>query len=189
MLSTVSSENRFTVRSPLNQAIYAASESSVAKDRMLFGSSRPFTMHLLDRTYQEALTLHRRISCSVFCFSCQPQFIEVWVPPGDLIGLVRERFSITNEFIVENSDREILYRIVGENQFSCCYPAETHFRILSGDALTQKGNISRTWNSDISTYTINIYFVNSEMDVKQKALLLAAGFLFEYKFFQKRKCC
>lgn len=188
MHSTIASENRFTVRSPSNGAIYAASESSNSNDRMFFGSARPFTMHLLDRTHQEALTLHRRVSCKFLCCTCQPQFIEVWVPPGDLIGIVRERFSLINEFIVEDSNREILFRIVGENSFSCCFPAETHFRVLSGDALTQKGNISRIWNTDISTYSLNIYFVNSELDVKNKALLLAAGFLFEYKFFQKRWC-
>lgn len=40
LLDSSSSENRFTVRSSTNEAIYGASESSKPRDRLIWGSSR-----------------------------------------------------------------------------------------------------------------------------------------------------
>jgi hypothetical protein len=56
------------------------------------------------------------------------------------------------------------------------------------DKSQQIATITRLWNIDISSYTINIYFNNVEEDPKVKAVLLAAGFLLEYMYFQS-SCC
>lgn len=111
--------------------------------------------------------------------------MEVWSHTGHLIGIVRESISLRNELIVENANNEIIYRIHGDNTCSFCFPKETHFLVMSADAWTQKGTISRTWDTYSSNYVLNIYFVNPLTNVHNKALLLSAGFLIEYKYFLK----
>lgn len=116
--------------------------------------------------------------------------MEIWQPPGDYLGRVRETFSLfTNELVIENANNEVIYQIVGPPDMTCFFPKEAHFKILSHDRLTQKGTIGRSWNTMNSSYAINIYFANPDLDPRQKGLLLAAGFLMEYKYFQNKKCC
>lgn len=50
--------------------------------------------------------------------------------------------------------------------------------------MRQDGTITRLWNTDINSYTMNIYFTDPAVNFDVKALYLAAGFLFDYIFFQ-----
>lgn len=88
-LTALSSENRFSIRAPFNETLYVATESSTTKHGTLFGAARPFNMHLLDKTNQEALVIRRNMACGLMCCTCVPQNVEVWLPPGDLIGVRR----------------------------------------------------------------------------------------------------
>jgi len=188
-LTSVNSEHRFIVRSPLGESLFAASESSTERDRMIWGSKRPFQMHLLDPTHQEALTFQRR--CSMGFVRCQKRYLEVWTPPGDLLGVVVEETTIlSNVFTVKNESGHTAYRIKGvpTNSIGCCcfIPTEGHFDIYGFDSETIYGSITRKWQSDISQFTLNIYFTDINMSVKSKALLLGAGFMLEYLCFQSR---
>ena len=86
-LSALSSETRFSVRAPFNEAVYVATESSKGSHRTYLGASRPFRLHLLDKTNQEALVLKRNMGIGLMCCTCVPQGVEVWLPPGDLVGV------------------------------------------------------------------------------------------------------
>lgn len=68
-----SSENRFTIRAPTNEAIYGATENSKASDRSCWGSSRPFILKLVDKTHQETFTMQRSMGCSLFSCACVNQ--------------------------------------------------------------------------------------------------------------------
>lgn len=95
---------------------------------MLWGSSRPFQMHLLDRTHQEALVLRKKFAMGLMC--CQPRYLEVWVPPGDLLGRIVETFSVlSSEFTIQNANREIIYEVEGPNTIGCCMPKEAFFKV------------------------------------------------------------
>ncbi|CAO1336105.1 unnamed protein product [Diamesa serratosioi] len=188
-MTTVSSENRFTVRTPGNEAIFGAHEGSTPRDRMLWGSSRSFMMHLSDRQHQESLTLRRVFGLRCFCLPIRRQKLEVWMPPGILLGIVKEKFSLlTREFVIENEQGQVLVRMSIPFRSSLCMPHESHFRVMSPDLTQQLATITRLWNTDLSAYTINIYFADSSMDVKIKALYLGLGFLLEYLYFQSRSC-
>ncbi|KFB51599.1 AGAP006773-PA-like protein [Anopheles sinensis] len=76
LLSGVSSDNRFTIRGPSNEALYAALETSDPKDRF-WGSLRPFRLSLVDRSHQEVLLFKKNLGCGVFCCFCKNQFLEV----------------------------------------------------------------------------------------------------------------
>ncbi|XP_037051013.1 phospholipid scramblase 2 isoform X2 [Bradysia coprophila] len=172
-----SSENRYTVRGPTNETIFAASESSKPRDRLLFGALRPFSMHLIDKTHQEALSFRRKLAFGLLC--CQPQSIEIWAPPGDLLGRVKETFSLFNaEFVIEDSHGNIIYQIEGPPKLLCfCQVQELHLKVLSPDFVSQQGSITRIWNTDISSFTQNVYFADMNLDVKFKALFLGAAVL------------
>lgn len=185
-LTSVSSENRYTVRSPFGEAIFAASESSTSNNRLCWGSNRPFQMHLLDKTHQEALSLRRELALGFLC--CQPKNLEVWAPPGDLLGRIVQIPSVlAPEFVIENEFHDHLYRIEGQsNAGFCCFcpPKETYFKIYTGNDM--RASIHRKWSQRSSQYTTNIYYSDPTMDVKSKALCLGAAFLMEYLYFQSR---
>ncbi|XP_037822374.1 phospholipid scramblase 3 [Lucilia sericata] len=186
-LTSVSSENRFVVRSPLGDAIYAASEYSTEKNRLIWGSARPFQMHVIDKTYQEAMVFHKKLSLGFMC--CQPKSLEVWIPPGNILGRIVQSPTITvPEFYIEDgATNSPIFCIEGpSNSGFCCFcvPKETYFKIHSGGDL--RASIDRKWLAGKSQYTTNIYYSDSKLNAKERALILGAAFLLEYMYFQTR---
>lgn len=123
------SENRFTVKTHDNEAIFLASEGSTPRDRIIWGSSRAFMMHLMDKQHQEALTLRRVFGCRLFCLPMKLQSLEVWLNPGILLGVIQEKFSVSERRIVIESERgQELYKVKIAFGHSICMPKEYHFR-------------------------------------------------------------
>ncbi|XP_054090656.1 phospholipid scramblase 2 isoform X1 [Zeugodacus cucurbitae] len=186
-LTSVSSENRYVVRSPLGDAIYAASESSTANNRLLWGSARPFQMHLLDKTHQEAMLLRKQFALGAMC--CHPKNLEVWIPPGNLLGRIvnSPTFLRPEYFIQDGVTGEPIFCIEGPEKsgFCCfCLPKESFFKIHSGGDL--RASIDHKWVAGKSQYTTNIYFSDTKLTAKERALILGAAFLMEYMYFQTR---
>lgn len=185
---TVQSENRYVIRSPLNEALFSASESSEIKDRNFWGSNRPFKMHILNREHQEALLFKRKLALGFLCM--QPKSLEVWSPPGNYLGqIIQTPSCFTPEFNILGAKGELLYRVEGpETFFGClCFkPLETYFKIYSSGDKTLKGTITRKWNDSSAQYAMNIYFQNPEMNINSKALFVGAGMLLEYLYFQTK---
>lgn len=135
-------------------------------------------MHILDKTRQETMTFHRKLSLGLLC--CQLQFMEVYTPRGDLIGVIRETFHLINtEYVIENSSRQPVYRIYGAPRYkwNFCLPPERQFKVYSIADDTEKCTITRLWNVDTAQYIFIIAFNEKNLDVKLKALFLAASFL------------
>uniref|UniRef100_A0A034V927 Phospholipid scramblase n=2 Tax=Bactrocera TaxID=47832 RepID=A0A034V927_BACDO len=186
-LTSVSSENRYVVRSPLGDAIYAASESSTSNNRLLWGAARPFQMHLLDKTHQEALLFRKQFALGAMC--CHPKNLEVWTPPGNLMGRVvhSPTFLRPEYFIQDGVTGEPIFCIEGpENSGFCCFclPKESFFKIHSGGDL--RASIDHKWVAGKSQYTTNIYYSDTKLSAKDRALILGAAFLMEYMYFQTR---
>lgn len=181
MLSSFSSENRFIVRDPQGKALFAATETSYPKDRMMYGAARPFNLHVLDRTHQEALIFQKRRTMNSFLCCCQAQKLEVWAPSDEYLGRVIEKSSfIDNELVIQNANDEIILKVDGPQSFSCCFPKEATFNIVTPSTLAQKGRITRLWCRESSLYSTKIYF--PDIDVKTKALYIGAGFLLVREF-------
>lgn len=210
----MSSENRFSIRGPFNEALFFASERSTSNDRMLMGAFRPFSLQLLDKTHQESLILERKHECGIVCCCCRKEVMinqrinQQWsilfrtrfflstqrlfliIPPGDVVGVIEEEFALMDTVLVlRNSSAEALYRITIPKKLKMFMPKERNFRVMSADGLTLKGSINRNWNTDLNHYTLNVYFVDPELNVRLKALFLSAAFLLEYMYFQSCSCC
>ncbi|KAH8371874.1 hypothetical protein KR093_009208, partial [Drosophila rubida] len=177
-LTAVSSENRYVVRSPLGDAIFAASESSTEGHRMIWGAGRPFQMHLLDKTHQEALVFRKKLAMGAFC--CQPKNLEIWIPPGNVLGRVVQSPTFTQpEFYIEDGmTNQPVFCIEGPpNSGFCCFclPKESFFKIHSGGEL--RASIDHKWLASKSQYTTNIYFSDVKLTSKERALILGSAFL------------
>lgn len=174
-----SAENQFTIRAATAEALYTARETSTKRDRLIWGAKRAFTLSLLDRFHKEAILLRRPFRLGMYAM--QPHGIEIWTPPGDYVGTVRETVSIYSvQFEIEDTDGRIVGRIQGPPKVlcgSCGGQQELYLRVLSADCAQQLGTITRIWNTDISTFTQNVYFADPGMAVQTKALLVAVAFL------------
>ena len=107
-----------------------------------------------------------------------------------MIGVIEEEFALFDTVLVlRNSSAEALYRISIPKMSKFYSPKERNFRIMSGNGLTQKGAINRKWNADLNLYTLNVYFVDPDLNVRLKALFISAAFLLEYMYFQSRCGC
>ncbi|XP_053687837.1 phospholipid scramblase 1 [Sabethes cyaneus] len=187
-LSAVSSDNRYTIRGPSNEALYGVSEASDPGDRC-WGSLRPFQLSLVDRSHQEVVLLKKNLGCGIFCCFCKNQFLELWATPGILLGCIQQDYSLTSrEIILMNGDLNTMFRIPISLGNAIHMPKEAHFLVMDRDLRTQKGTITRAWNVGSSAYTNNVYFAEPELDVRLKVLFVGAAFLLEYIYFQSN-CC
>lgn len=135
-------------------------------------------MHLLDKMHKETLTFQRKFA--VGALLCKGQCLEVWAPPGDLVGRIRETFSIyRTEFAIENDCGDALFTVVAFPRYKWNYflPSEYEFSIMGVEDQTVKGTIRRAWQVDTSIYTHHIQFTDRELNIKHKALFLATSFL------------
>lgn len=112
-------------------------------------------------------------------YALKPQCMEVWTPPGDFVGFVREKISIYNlEFEIVDKSENIVGRIQGPARTLCtCGVTEMFLKVLSDDYAVQLATITRIWNTDISMFTQNVYFSDPCMAVKTKSLMVGAAFL------------
>lgn len=106
--------------------------------------------------------------------------MTVVAPPGDIVGTVRETPRLINtEYMIDNAAGQPLYRISGSPRYkwNLCLPPERQFKIQSIDDGSEKCTITRLWSVDTSQYVFVIAFREPDLDVKIKALFLAASFL------------
>lgn len=131
-MANVDSENRYTIKVPQGETLYYASESSTNFQRFCFGPNRSFSMRLYDQTQQEAIQFRRRLAfgnCSCWCYL---QALEIWVPPGEMIGCVRQQMSTSTPvlFVYDESD-SLSYCIEGPESFCSCVNngKDKHFKV------------------------------------------------------------
>lgn len=198
-LTGVSSENRYVVRSPLGDAIFAANESSTEKNRLLWGAGRPFQMHLLDKTHQEALVFRKKLAMGSMC--CQAKSLEIWIPPGNLLGKVVQSptFMQPEFFIEDESTGQLTFCVEGPVGLGfCCFslPKDCYFKVGSSfnfrnrifnysvfvplqihSGGNMRASIDHKWLASKSQYTTNIYFSDAKLTAKERALILGSAFL------------
>ncbi|KAF7287011.1 phospholipid scramblase family member 5-like isoform X2 [Rhynchophorus ferrugineus] len=180
-------ENRYTVKISKrenSEAIYYATESSKSCHRTWFGSGRAFNMRLYDRSDQEAMMFKRRLGCGYCTFCCRLQRLEIWIPPGELVGIVAQRWKpLKTCFDIRNRHEQTLYIIEGPNSFGCFHKGDL-FQIYTSDGSTQIGTIVHQWDPVSTMYQLLLQMPSSITDNRHKALLLGSAFLLEYMFFE-----
>lgn len=121
VLSNQAVENRYTVKVPQGETLYTAEESSESWQRSCCGSRRAFSLVLYDQTRQFSMQLNRRLACSCCLFGCRLQEMEVWIPPGEFVGTVQQKWTIFAPFfLVLNGNGKIVYQIEGPASMNAC---------------------------------------------------------------------
>ncbi|RZF47187.1 hypothetical protein LSTR_LSTR004896 [Laodelphax striatellus] len=183
LLTSIESENRYVVKVPQGETLFLGAESSAGWQRMLCGSSRAFTMHLIDITNQEALMMVRRLAPSVGCFV---QKIDVYLPSGVFIGCIRQSPTVLIPyFTIENSSSNILFTMEGPKCCSCTMYTDANFQIKDENNVV--GSIFHRWEDLAGSYGLLVTFPARNADPRTKALIMAAAFLLEYMFFEAQK--
>lgn len=182
--------NKFTVKNTQGQKVFLAIEINDCCTRNCCGPLRPFEMKVLDNYKHEVIHFERPLACDSCWFPCCLQTLNVFSPPGALIGSIEQEWSLlTPQFNIKNGAGDVVLRIEGPMcRFAMC-GADVEFKVLSRDSSTQVGRISKQWSGLLrEAFTDADYFGISfpmDLDVRMKAVLLGACFLIDAMFFEK----
>ncbi|XP_050041980.2 phospholipid scramblase 2-like [Dermacentor andersoni] len=182
-------ENKYVVKNTMGQFIFMAYEKSGLASRCCCGKIRPFEMSLLDYRSVEVLRLYRPLRCDSCCCFCCLQEMEVHSPPGNIIGSIKQDWSVVFPyFSLRDSGGNVVLRIIGPFCTSSICCNDVVFDITTRDGITQIGQLLKNFHglfleaiSDVDNFTVTFPI---DLDVKMKATLLGAVFLIDFIFFE-----
>ncbi|RZF42929.1 hypothetical protein LSTR_LSTR000552 [Laodelphax striatellus] len=182
--------NKYLIKNSVGQQVYYAAEDSDCCARNCCGPLRPFEMNILDNYGREVIHFSRPMSCQGCCCPCCLQSLEVYAPPGNLIGKIEEEWSfLTPIFTVKNAAGDTVLKIEGPIcTFQLC--SDRIFKVLSADGSDVVGQISKQWGgllremfTDADQFGVTFPM---DLDVNLKAVMLGACFLIDYMFFERK---
>ncbi|XP_041378390.1 phospholipid scramblase 2-like isoform X2 [Gigantopelta aegis] len=191
--------NTYKVVNNLGQQVYFAKEESDICTRQCCGPQRGFIMHITDNTGREVIRVQRELKCFAGCcwcadIDCCAHFLTVESPVGKPIGYVRQLGSNWEpRYAILDANMDMILQIKGPCcicEGPCC-TWDQEFNVFSKDESTEVGQISKQWSRPFQeTFTnANYYGVTfpMDLDVKMKAVLLAAVFLIDFMFFERKE--
>ncbi|KAF6020102.1 hypothetical protein EB796_021599 [Bugula neritina] len=182
--------NKYDIKNSMGQRVYLAAEDNDCCSRNVCGASRPFDIKILDNNQREVMHLSRPLRCSTCWCPCFLQRVEVQAPPGEVIGYVKQGWSICKpKFWIQNAAGEDILRIDGPC-FTCSICGDVEFDVSSHDGSSPVGRISKQWSglikeafTDADNFGVTFPI---DLDVRVKATTLAATFLIDFMFFEKK---
>ncbi|KAF9414839.1 hypothetical protein HW555_007372 [Spodoptera exigua] len=182
-------KNRFSVRSSDQKLLYTIEEEN---NHWWIGyfcyGLRPLELRVMNVQGTEVMRIHRYYSCTARVFPCQLQHLEVYSPPGQLIGSVEQQWSAVRPmYIIKNCDGDTLFCINGPYVTLSCF-RDVHFQILRPDG-TAVGTTSRHWQGlkhALILAPVSDKFgvtFDGSISVEEKGLLLAAALLMDYMYY------
>lgn len=180
--------NKFNVKNTLGQKVYWAAEVNDCCTRNCCGPLRRFDMKVYDIYQNEVIHIRRPAACSSCFFPCCLQSIEVFAPPGNVIGSVEQTWSVLYpQFAIKNANGDTILLMKGSFcTHSICGDVEFQILTLNGDEV---GRISKQWSglarelfTDADFFGISFPM---DLDVHVKAIMLSACFLIDAMFFKK----
>lgn len=187
-------DNKYILKNSMGQEFITAREDNDCCTRQCCGPLRPFEMGLYDNNGREVIHLSRPLACTSCCFPCCLQSMEVFSPPGSLIGTIHQEWSVCTPFAgmftVRNSGGDAVLRIEGPVcPFSC--GGDVKFKVLSEDSSEEVARIYKQWRglcaealTDADNFVLSFPM---DMEVRTKSLLLGALFLIDFVYFERKK--
>ncbi|XP_072174737.1 phospholipid scramblase 2-like [Diadema setosum] len=191
-------ENKYVIKNSMGQQIYYAFEESETCHRNFCGNQRGFTLGFLDYTQKEVMRLVRPFKCCAgwpccACFNHCAYTIDVESPPGTVIGSVRQTLSPWKVHldILDHHGNTVL-KVRGPCclcQEVCC-TGDVNFEVKTTDLKNNIGTISKQWGGwirEVYTKADNFSLTfPQDLDVRTKATLMAAMFLIEFAYFERK---
>ncbi|KAH9583355.1 Phospholipid scramblase 1, variant 3 [Schistosoma haematobium] len=189
-------QNRYTCYNTLGQSVYRCYEESDFCSRAFCGASRPFVLHILNNNNSEVIRAIRPFRCDCYpccsCLECCQEELEVQSPAGNCIGYVKRVFSGCNlDYHILDNNQSTVLQIHGPSCCFCeCLGSDIIFKVTSADGTVEIGRITRKWSNIVQEFftdadNFGVSFP-MDLDVKVKAILLAAVFLIDFKYFEKK---
>ncbi|ODM95112.1 Phospholipid scramblase 2 [Orchesella cincta] len=183
-------QNSYLIKDQFGRDIFQAKEDSCCMTRQCCGPDRCFEMTIKNFQGAEVIHLQRPLRCRSCLFCCCLQKINVFSPPGNLIGSVKQTCTLCKpNFNVRNEMGEVVFKIKGPCCTSSCCGNDVSFNLFTPDGDTQVGRIAKTWGGILSeAFTDADNFGITfpvDLDVRMKATLIGACMLIDYMFFER----
>ena len=188
-LTDYEAANRYEVFSIFGHRLYLTMEQSGACARQCCGPSRGFDMILLDSLNQEVIQIKRSfVCCNCCCGCCCGQKLQVFSPPGNLIGTVQEVCGYPG-LRLALLDGEGKPQLMIQGPVCVCGVGD-QFDLLGADGATQVGRVGKQWTglvpeifTDADNFGISFPM---DLDAKMKAVVLASAFLIDFMYYEKK---
>uniref|UniRef100_H2ZS00 Phospholipid scramblase n=1 Tax=Latimeria chalumnae TaxID=7897 RepID=H2ZS00_LATCH len=173
--------SKFEIKNNLGQKVYFAAEENDCCNRSCCGSSRSFTIKVMDSTGRNVMVASRPLSCCL-------QVLEVQAPPGIPIGyVVQEWHPWLPMFTIQDERRVAVLKIVGPCN-TCSYFSDVDFKVKALDGRSIVSKIRKQCTGLVRERTTNaddfgIQFP-MDLDVKMKAVMVGACFLIDFILFK-----
>ncbi|KAF6026811.1 hypothetical protein EB796_014875 [Bugula neritina] len=183
--------NKYEVVNSLGQRVYLAVEKTDCCTRQCCGNNRPFEVSLYDAYQREVLKVKRYLRCDSCFFPCCLQKVDILTPNDQLIGSVKQTWSIcVPNYKIRDAQENNVLSITGPFcTSSCC--GDVEFEILSTHGDIKIGTLSKLYSGVIKEAFTDAdnFRVTFPMDlnVTTKASLLGAALLIDFMFFEKQQ--
>ena len=182
-------DNQFLVTNSIGQNIYFAREEADDCSRQFCGSKRAFRMKIFDNFGNQVMQLNRPIACQACCFPCCMQKMEISAPPGTVVGLIEQEWSLLYPvFVIKTPSGDQVLKIKGPMCTMNCY-ADVEFKVLTTDGANEVGKISKKWSGYASENSckMDVFGISfpMDLDVRMKAVMLGACFLIDMMYFEQ----
>ncbi|XP_034290702.1 phospholipid scramblase 1-like [Pantherophis guttatus] len=189
LITSFETANKYEVRNRLGEMVYFATEENNWCVRNCLGTLRPFTMVISNHVGQQVIHLVRPFRCDGCCCPCCLQELEIQAPPGLPIGFIQQVWHpLLPKFVIQNEAHKDVLKIVGPCITSACF-GDVVFEVLALDEKTSVGRISKKWGGVLQEFFTDVDFLGIsfplDLDVKMKAVMLGAGFLLDFIFFEE----
>lgn len=184
--------NKYVVSNSMGQQVFYLKEDTDCCTRQCCGPLRPFDMKVLDNNNQEVMHFYRPLNCDSCLFPCCLQELEVSAPPGNVIGAVKQDWTLCiPEFTIYARDKTTpILKIRGPFcTFSFC--GDVEFEVLDLTGGQKVGSITKQWTgllreafTDADNFGISFPM---DLDVHAKATLLGALMLIDFMYFEKQQ--
>jgi len=185
-------KNKYKIMDSAGQEIFKAKEDNDCCTRNCLGANRPFDMEIKEPhgSENEIIHLYRPLRCTSCLCPCFLQQLEVYSPPGTLVGSVEQEWSIcAPKYSIKDAQGNVALIIEGPICTTTICGSDVEFEVMSPDGQSNVGKISKQWSGFLKeAFTdADIFGINFpvDLDVKMKAVLLGACMLIDFNFFEK----
>ncbi|CAH0599200.1 unnamed protein product [Chrysodeixis includens] len=181
-------KNRFFVRTPDQNLIYTIEEENSWWVGYFCYGLRPLELRVINNLGAEVMRIHRPYSCTSRVLPCQLQRLQVYSPPGQLIGSVDQQWTaIKPTYLVKNSTGEHVFWIRGPYITLSCF-RDVQFQIVRADGAAVGATCKRWQGLSHALFFAPVtdkfgVAFEKDLSVEEKALLLAATLLMDYMYY------
>ncbi|XP_050357188.1 phospholipid scramblase family member 5-like [Nymphalis io] len=181
-------KNRFFVRTSNQNLVYTIEEQNSWWVGYFCYGLRPLQLHVRDGSGKEVMRINRPYACTSRILPCQLQRIQVFSPPGTMIGSIEQVWTaVRPEYVVKRENGDRIFWLRGPRVTISCF-RDIQFHIYDNDGIAV-GSTCKRWQGILHamflapvTDRFGVAF-NRDLIVQDKALLLAATLLLDYMYY------